>query len=125
MRLIYIQQNVIDELTGNLYEQHKLVAESLLKNVDEVQNKELQALLYLEVANSYLLFHRSQKADDTLERLCQCFGIALNVEGIFVKLYIIVTLQTNYFQNRFTWCTYKVSAKTVASTLFESATCQQ
>lgn len=82
MRLIYIQQNVIDELTGNLYEQHKLVAESLLKNVDEVQNKELQALLYLEVANSYLLFHRSQKADDTLERLCQCFGIALNVEGL-------------------------------------------
>lgn len=124
MRLIYIQQSVIDELTGNLYEQLKLVAESLLKNVDKLQNKELQALLYLELGNCYLLFHRSQKADDVLEQLCQRFGIVLNVEGICLVIYF-VTRKFNCFLNRITWCAHEVSAETVATTLFESATYQQ
>ncbi|XP_053953495.1 tetratricopeptide repeat protein 27 [Anastrepha ludens] len=82
MRVISIQQQVIEELTSNLYEQLKVTAESLLKNVDSVQEKELQALLYLEVANAYLLFHRTQKSDGVLAELCQRFNIALNVEGL-------------------------------------------
>ncbi|CAD7005825.1 tetratricopeptide repeat protein 27 [Ceratitis capitata] len=82
MRLIYIQQQVLDELTSNLYEELKVIADWLLKNVHNVDDKELQALLYLEVANSYLLFHRTQKSDAVLEDMCQYFGIVLNVEGL-------------------------------------------
>ncbi|XP_017491754.1 PREDICTED: tetratricopeptide repeat protein 27 [Rhagoletis zephyria] len=82
MRIVHIQQQVIDELTNNLYEELKVVAEFLLKNVDKAPEKELQALLYLEVANGYLLFHRSQKCDETLEELCQRLGIVLNIEGL-------------------------------------------
>lgn len=84
MRVINIQQQVIDELTSNLYEEIKEVAEFLLKNVDKVSEQELQVLLYLEVANSYLLFHRSQRSDEILEELCQRFRIVLNIEGIYL-----------------------------------------
>ncbi|XP_067647809.1 tetratricopeptide repeat protein 27 isoform X2 [Eurosta solidaginis] len=82
MRVICIQQYIIDELAINLYEQLKIVAEYLLRNVDKVQEYELQALLYLEVANSYLLFHRAQKSNAILDDLCRRFCIALNVEGL-------------------------------------------
>ncbi|XP_075159976.1 tetratricopeptide repeat protein 27 [Haematobia irritans] len=82
LRYICIHQHIIDELTSNLYEKVKLEADWLLNHVSELNNKEYEALLYLEVANSYLQYHRGEKAADTLDKLCQHLEVNLVVQGL-------------------------------------------
>ncbi|XP_037933632.1 tetratricopeptide repeat protein 27-like [Teleopsis dalmanni] len=82
LRAICLHQQLIDELTSNLYDNYKKAAEFLIKHVDALADTELEALLYLEVANGYLLFHRSQKSDELLEELCKRLNVVLNVEGL-------------------------------------------
>ena len=81
---------MIDELTQNLYEEFREKVEILLSRYESdalfLDNKELQAVLCLEIANGYLLFHRTQKANDCIELAGQILNITLNVEGEFLLL---------------------------------------
>lgn len=82
LRYICIHQHVIDELTSNLYTQLKEVADWLLQHVSDLENKEYEALLYLEVANAYLQYHRGEKASEILDTLCQHLEVKLIVAGL-------------------------------------------
>ncbi|XP_013117334.2 tetratricopeptide repeat protein 27 [Stomoxys calcitrans] len=82
LRYICIHQHIIDELTSNLYEQLKIEADWLLTHLDQLNNREYEALLYLEIANSYLQYHRGEKASEILDKLCQHLSVNLVVEGL-------------------------------------------
>ncbi|XP_037825505.1 tetratricopeptide repeat protein 27 [Lucilia sericata] len=82
LRYLCLHQHCIDELTANLWEQVKKEAEWLLEHLTELQNKEYEALLYLEIANAYLQYHRGEKCKEVLDQLCDHLKVQLNVEGI-------------------------------------------
>ncbi|XP_073838093.1 tetratricopeptide repeat protein 27 [Musca autumnalis] len=82
LRYLCTHQHIIDELTANLYEQVKKEAEWLLQHVTELENKEYEALLFLEVSNAYLQYHRGEKAGEILDRLCEHLNVKMVVEGL-------------------------------------------
>lgn len=47
-----------------------------------LNNKEYESLLYLEIANAYLQYHRGEKCKEILDNLCDYLKVNLNVEGI-------------------------------------------
>uniref|UniRef100_A0A1A9X0Y8 TPR_REGION domain-containing protein n=1 Tax=Glossina brevipalpis TaxID=37001 RepID=A0A1A9X0Y8_9MUSC len=81
LRCLCIHQHILDGLTSNLYKMIEREAEWLLTHVDEIKNKEYEALLLLEIANAYLQFHRCEKSQNVLETLCERLQIDLNVIG--------------------------------------------
>lgn len=82
LRYLCIHQHCIDELTSNLWQQVKKEADWLLDHILELENKEYEALLYLEVSNAYLQYHRSEKSNEILDLLCDHLKVQLNVEGL-------------------------------------------
>lgn len=82
LRVICIHQNILDDLTSDLYEEMKKTCEFLLNQVETLNDTELGSLLYLEIAYGYLLFHRTQKCDEVLNTLCSKLEVELNVEGL-------------------------------------------
>uniref|UniRef100_A0A1I8NC62 Uncharacterized protein n=1 Tax=Musca domestica TaxID=7370 RepID=A0A1I8NC62_MUSDO len=82
LRYLCTHQHVIDELTANLYDKLKIEAEWLLQHVSELENKEYEALLFLEIANGYLQYHRGERAGEILERLCAHLNVEMVVQGL-------------------------------------------
>ncbi|XP_017111947.1 tetratricopeptide repeat protein 27 [Drosophila elegans] len=82
LRLILLHQNVLDDLAASLYEQFKTAAALLQAQINQFESRELQALLLLELANGYLLFHRSERAAQLLDELCNHLQVELKVEGL-------------------------------------------
>ncbi|XP_061400608.1 tetratricopeptide repeat protein 27 [Musca vetustissima] len=82
LRYLCTHQHIIDELTANLYEKLKQEAEWLLQHVTDLGNKEFEALLYLEVANAYLQYHRGERAGEILDKLCEHLNVKMVVEGL-------------------------------------------
>ncbi|XP_030565767.1 tetratricopeptide repeat protein 27 [Drosophila novamexicana] len=82
MRIVCLHQHILDDLASALYEQFKLAAVELRPHVTAFAQKELQALLLLELANGYLQFHRSDLACQTLDELCKHLQVELTVEGL-------------------------------------------
>lgn len=82
LRIICVHQMVLDELAQNLYEDFKKSATYLLEHSLKLRNKEFEALLHLEVANGFLLFHRTQKCDEVLEKTYNILEVELKVEGL-------------------------------------------
>lgn len=72
----------MDDLAAELYEKFKAVAVVLQESFNQFESKELQALLLLELANGYLLFHRSEVASKILDDLCSHLQVELKVEGL-------------------------------------------
>lgn len=54
----------------------------LQASFNQLESKELQALLLLELANGYLQFHRSEVAAKILDDLCSHLQVELKVEGL-------------------------------------------
>lgn len=77
-----MHQHCLDDLTSNLWHLVKNEADWLLKHVADLENKEYEALLYLEVANAYLQYHRGEKSNEILSALCDHLKVQLNVEGL-------------------------------------------
>ncbi|XP_030372081.1 tetratricopeptide repeat protein 27 [Scaptodrosophila lebanonensis] len=82
LRLICLQQHILDDLASELYEQFKLTVPLLRPHLAAFPNVEQQGLLLLELANGYLQFHRSDMAAKTLDELCAHLQIELKVEGL-------------------------------------------
>ncbi|KAH8259670.1 hypothetical protein KR026_008578 [Drosophila bipectinata] len=82
LRLILLHQHILDDLAAELYEKYKAVAVVLQANFNQLESKELQALLLLELANGYLQFHRSEVASKILDDLCSHLQVELKVEGL-------------------------------------------
>lgn len=82
LRIICIHQMVLEELAHALYEDFKRSADYLLEHSVELRNKEFEVLLHLEVANGYLLFHRTQKCDEVLKKIYDLLEVELKVEGL-------------------------------------------
>lgn len=82
LRLTCIHQQVMDELCNTLYLDFKKCAEWLHENISSLGDKELEALLMIEIAGGYLLFHRTQKCESFLERVCNFLDVELKVEGL-------------------------------------------
>ncbi|XP_055856573.1 tetratricopeptide repeat protein 27 [Episyrphus balteatus] len=82
LRVICVHQNILDDLTSDLYEDLKKTCEFLLTQVKTLNDIELESLLYLEIAYGYLLFHRTQKCEEVLNTLCSMLEVELNVEGL-------------------------------------------
>ncbi|XP_065360961.1 tetratricopeptide repeat protein 27 [Calliphora vicina] len=82
LRYLCLHQHCIDELTANLWEQVKQESDWLLKHLSQLDNKEYEALMYLEIANAYLQYHRGEKCNEILDNLCDHLKVQLNVEGI-------------------------------------------
>ncbi|KAM7354742.1 tetratricopeptide repeat protein 27 [Cochliomyia hominivorax] len=82
LRSLCLHQHCIDELAADLWSLVKKECEWLLQHFSELQNKEYEALLYLEVANAYLQYHRGEKCKEILDTLCEHLKVKLNVEGI-------------------------------------------
>lgn len=82
MRYLCLHQHCIDELTADLWALVKKEAEWLLLQIPQIQNKEYESLLYLEVANAYLQYHRGEKCKEVLDTLCEHLNVKLNIEGL-------------------------------------------
>lgn len=76
----------MDELCNTLYLDFKKCAEWLHENISSLGDKELEALLMIEIAGGYLLFHRTQKCESFLERVCNFLDVELKVEGEYYKM---------------------------------------
>lgn len=82
MRSLCLHQHCIDELTANLWHLVKQECEWLLQHYQQLENKEYEALLHLEVANAYLQYHRGEKCKNVLDELCSHLKVHLNVQGL-------------------------------------------
>ncbi|XP_017137649.2 tetratricopeptide repeat protein 27 [Drosophila miranda] len=82
IRLICQHQLIMDDLAASLYEQFKAGAVVLRPQAKHFSSRELQSLLLLELANGYLLFHRSEMASQVLDELCSHLQVELKVEGL-------------------------------------------
>ncbi|EDW79604.1 uncharacterized protein Dwil_GK20574 [Drosophila willistoni] len=82
LRVICLQQHILDDLAGSLYEQFKSLATTLKAQIKSFTSPELQSLLFLELANGYLQFHRSNIAADILDEMCTHLRVELKVEGL-------------------------------------------
>ncbi|XP_032596913.1 tetratricopeptide repeat protein 27 isoform X2 [Drosophila grimshawi] len=84
LRLVCLHQHMLDDLASALYEQFKLSVADLRPHLAAFgeEDKELQSLLLLEIANGYLQFHRSDLSCQTLTELCDQLQVELQVEGL-------------------------------------------
>ncbi|EDW19070.1 tetratricopeptide repeat protein 27 [Drosophila mojavensis] len=110
LRLVCLQQHILDDLASALYEEFKLAAAELRPHLSAFAQLELQALLLLELANGYLQFHRSDLAAEVLDELCAHLQVELNVEGL-------LGLRTKFQQKALPQLCLKVDQKSSEETL--------
>lgn len=72
----------MDNLAFDLYEMVKDEIDWLKKHDADFTNLEYKTMVNLEIAGAYMLFHRGQKSEETLNDICNKLELDMSVKGL-------------------------------------------
>ncbi|XP_041977434.1 tetratricopeptide repeat protein 27 [Aricia agestis] len=78
-------QRVLEDTSASLYNELELVIAKLLNKSQALDNSRLKVLLYLEIAQAYLIYSRIQKVEEYLLKAKELAGLKLKLTGVLGK----------------------------------------
>nr|XP_026489913.1 tetratricopeptide repeat protein 27-like [Vanessa tameamea] len=78
-------QRALEDTSATLYNELELLIAKLCNESQALENNRLKILLYLEIAQAYLMYGRVQKVDEYLIKARELAGLKLELTGILGK----------------------------------------
>lgn len=81
IRLIFIHQSILEELTHSLYEEFSILVDSVMAQLNQINDIELETLILIEIVQLHIVFHYVHKAKEVLHKIYEKLNVEISVEG--------------------------------------------